>query len=148
VGFGEGEAMTRWQAAFAAALLALPAHAQVDGGQWFHEQVRRQQSTGGIGAPPVVAPPTITGPGALYHDDVRTRQQRGPGLAAPRRLEPQTSVLEETTRGAIVRRPPDPVAGSSGRRLRAQPTDPRRMERRQRGSQAIDRRAAPRRSAE
>lgn len=100
-----------------AIVVAFPALAQTsDPGAWSHELVRRQQSTGGIGAPAMAPPPIGQGPGVFYNDEIRQRQQ---GVGTPRpRNAPSAPVLREEDRIVQPQRPPEPTPGSSGNRFR------------------------------
>jgi hypothetical protein len=107
----------RCSIALAATVAAVPALAQTsDPGAWSHELVRRQQSTGGIGAPAMTPPPIRQGPGVFYEDEIRRRQQ-GAGVQQPPRRAP-APILRDEDRIVQPQRPPDPTPGSSGNRFR------------------------------
>lgn len=90
-----------------------------DPGAWYHEQVRRNQSGGIVGSPPITPPPVGQGPGLYFHDETRQRQLN-PQVAPPRTplYGRPAPMLRERQRIVRPQRPPDPVRGSGGNRAR------------------------------
>jgi hypothetical protein len=88
--------------ALLALVAATPLAAQPsDPGAWAHEQIRRNQASGGVEPIRPVPPPAISGPGAFDHDWQRRLQERG----GPVQVQP--------TRPTIAR-PRSPVPGLTG----------------------------------